>query len=253
MSPHLGPRQGITYCLLVETNDGLALVDTGFGLNDYHRPTRLMRLFTWLIGTPCDPEETAVRQVTRLGFAAADVRNIVLTHLHLDHAGGLPDFPEAQVHVLRVEYEAAMRPRGLIERAYDRAHWAHGPRWVLHEDCDGEWFGFDCIHIMEGLAPEMLLVPLPGHTRGHCGVAIATPQGWLFHCGDAASPFHRAVDPHQLGDACQSLNSLPDWIPRRLIGPHVPRLRALIRDHGDLVTVISGHDIYSLARYRASS
>jgi glyoxylase-like metal-dependent hydrolase (beta-lactamase superfamily II) len=246
------PRlNGVLYCLLVETNDGLVLVDTGFGLNDYAQPTGRMRLFTWLMGTPCDPEETAIRQVARLGFAAEDVRHIILTHLHLDHAGGLPDFPEAQVHILRAEYEAAMHPLGLIEHAYEPAQWAHGPRWVLHEDGDRQWYGFDCIPIVAGLLPEILMIPLPGHTRGHCGVAVATPQGWLFHCGDAASPFHRAADPHQVEDTRQPLNRLPDWIPLRLLGPHVPRLRALVRDRGGEVTVISAHDTDSLTRYQA--
>lgn len=253
MFPRFPRMQGIVYCLLVETEDGLVLVDTGFGLDDYAQPTRLMRLFTWLLGTPCDPEETAARQVTRLGFGLEDVRHIVLTHLHLDHAGGLPDFPQAQVHVFKAEYEAAMRRQGLMGHAYDRTHWAHGPRWVLHEECDGTWFGFDCIRIVDGLSPEILLVPLPGHTPGHCGVAVATPDGWLFHCGDAASPFHGTADPHQLDGAHQPLNWLPDWVPQRLLGPHVPRLRALLRDHGDEVALISGHDIYSLTRYHAAS
>jgi glyoxylase-like metal-dependent hydrolase (beta-lactamase superfamily II) len=43
--------------------------------------------------------ETAVRQIEELGFGAADVRHIVLTHFDLDHIGGLADFPDAEVHL----------------------------------------------------------------------------------------------------------------------------------------------------------
>ncbi len=97
--------------------------------------------------------------------------------------------------------------------------------------------------------PEILLVPLTGHTRGHCGVVIATSNGWLFQCGDAASPLHSETDPHQLADSHYTANVLPVWFARRVIGPHVPRLRQLVRKHGDKVQLISSHDIYSFARY----
>jgi glyoxylase-like metal-dependent hydrolase (beta-lactamase superfamily II) len=49
-------------------------------------------------GHPRDPEETAVKRVERLGYAAEDVKHVALTRLHFDHAGGLPDSPQAKVH-----------------------------------------------------------------------------------------------------------------------------------------------------------
>jgi glyoxylase-like metal-dependent hydrolase (beta-lactamase superfamily II) len=249
MSPFFPRVEAVTYCLLVETNGGLVLVDTGFGLQDYARPTPLMRLFTWLLGVPRDVKETAVRQVVGLGFGVEDVRHIVLTHLHLDHSGGLADFPQAEVHVSRPEFEAAMDPRGLMERAYVSAHWAHGPRWVIHEWVGGRWFGFESMRILEGLTPEMRLILLPGHTRGHCGVAVRTGEGWLLHCGDAASPFHRQGDPLRPHDVARPMDGWPDWLVRRVIGPHVPRLRELVREHGDEVRLISAHDVYGFRRY----
>ncbi len=48
------------------------------------------------------------------------------------------------------------------------------------------WFGFDAARDLEGLPPEILLVPLPGHTWGHAGVAVRRDDGrWLLHAGDA--------------------------------------------------------------------
>src|SRR3546814_19578588 len=48
------------------------------------------------------------------------------------------------------------------------------------------WFGFEAVRDLDGLPPEILLVPLPGHTWGHSGVAVQEDGGgWLLHAGDA--------------------------------------------------------------------
>lgn len=226
----LFPRLHVaTYCLLVETDQGLVLVDTGFGLGDYANPTRLMRIFTALAGSPRDPEETAARQVERLGFAREDVRHIAMTHLHLDHSGGLPDFPHAQVHLLRPEYRAAMGRNGLKGRlVYVPAHWVHGPRWVLHRPAGERWFGFKAVRLAPDLSPEVWLIPLAGHTPGHCGVAVERPGGWLLHAGDAL-PFGGLDSP------------APERLSRFLLGPHGPRLRTLAEDHADQIQIVSAH------------
>ena len=83
-------------CILIETDQGTVLVDTGLGL-----------------GVVNDPGSAAVRWIARLGYGAEDVRQIVMTHLHFDHAGGLPDFPQSQVHV-NADVEAMVRPRTWI-------------------------------------------------------------------------------------------------------------------------------------------
>ena len=99
---------------------------------------------------------------------------------------------------------------------------------------------------------SIYLVLLPGHTRGHCGVAIASENGWLFNCGDAASPFHRDVDPHGYPAEMQPLNIVPGWLSRRLIGTHVQKLRNLIAEHGDEINMFSSHDIYCYEKNKAS-
>jgi glyoxylase-like metal-dependent hydrolase (beta-lactamase superfamily II) len=45
--------------------------------------------------------------------------------------------------------------------------------------------GFEAVRDLDGLPPEILLVPLAGHTWGHSAVAIDTGDGWLLHAGDA--------------------------------------------------------------------
>jgi len=121
-----------TLDLLIETNDGLVLVDTGLGMNDYVHDSGILKLFKVLMRMPLDPNEAAIRQVTRLGYKPDDVRHIVLTHMHFDHCGGLSDFPWAKVHVHRKEYEAFLgKRRQFADLAYVRRHIAHKPNWVL--------------------------------------------------------------------------------------------------------------------------
>lgn len=104
-TPSLLRRGELTcHCLLVESDDGLVLIDTGFGLRDVADPrSRLSAFFLLMLKPELREEMTAVRQIERLGVSAADIRHIVLSHLDFDHAGGLDDFPHATVHMLRIE------------------------------------------------------------------------------------------------------------------------------------------------------
>jgi glyoxylase-like metal-dependent hydrolase (beta-lactamase superfamily II) len=211
--------------LLVETRQGLVLVDTGPGLGDYGRKPGIIRMFQLVTKVPLDPGETAVRQISRLGYRPEDVRHIVLTHMHFDHCGGLPDFPQAVVHVHRREYEAFLdRPRRWSDLAYVSRHVAHKPELALYDETRESWFGFAAIRLP--FEPALWLVPLFGHTRGHCGVAIEAGGGWLFHAGDAA-PMGFDV-------------SVPAWFARSVLGPHMPRLLAFRAAHPD-IRMTTGH------------
>ena len=175
----------VAHCLLVEAGGELVLVDTGFGTEDIARPRRLGQPFRALVRPRPRPEQAAVRQVAALGLDPRDVRHIVATHLDTDHAGGLGDFPEAEVHVFSSELATAQSPPLRERGRYLQAHWAHGPRWVQHEVDGDDWFGFESVRVLPGLDAEVVLVPLLGHSAGHTGVAVRTGDGWLLHCGDA--------------------------------------------------------------------
>lgn len=211
-------------CLLVETDQGLVLVDTGLGTDDYVQHSGILKVFRVITRVPLNPQEAAIHQIARLGNKPEDVRHIVLTHMHFDHCGGLPDFPWAKVHVYRKEYEAFLgKRRQFADLAYVRRHLANGPDWAFYNDTGEKWFDFDAIRLP--FKPEMWLVPLPGHTRGLCGVAIKTSDGWLFNASDAAALFNEEA---------------PAWLIRLVLGPHQPRIRQFAESHPE-VRVVTGH------------
>jgi glyoxylase-like metal-dependent hydrolase (beta-lactamase superfamily II) len=238
----------IVHCLLIETNIGLVLVETGFGTQDFIKPSKAVRAFTFLSGTYRDVSATAIHQVARLGYDVKEVQHIVLTHLHLDHAGGILDFPWAKIHIHTLEYETIMNPVAFSGRYYRPEHWAHRPEWVLHSWQGEKWFDFECIRLMEGSSPEILFVPMPGHTPGHCGVAVKTKEGWLLHCGDGYI-FRGDIKPEY------GRGSRPRWmepIAQRLF-PHVPRLHELAQTHGHEVRLFCAHDAFELSEFQAST
>jgi glyoxylase-like metal-dependent hydrolase (beta-lactamase superfamily II) len=235
----LAPRRLVAHCLLVERAEGLLLVDTGFGCDDVRNPGRLGRPFVMVMRPALDLAETAAEQLRRLGHHPADVTDIALTHLDLDHAGGLADFAAARVHVHAAELEAATHPH-LSERArYVRSQWAHGPRWVSHETAGDPWFGLEAVR---ALGDDVLLVPLHGHTRGHCGVAVRRPGGgWLLHAGDAYFSVGEIRTPPTAPAgirAYQRLMAADDHLRR----VNQARLRELQAGHGDEIEVFSAHD-----------
>jgi glyoxylase-like metal-dependent hydrolase (beta-lactamase superfamily II) len=254
MSPRapgaMTPDRMVAHCLLVEGPNGLTLVDTGFGTADIAEK-RMGRPFIALMGAALDPAKTAVAQVLAAGYQVEDVTDIVVTHLDLDHAGGLGDFPKAKVHVFADELAAATARKTVKEKnRYISAQWAHGPDWVEHtlpdqQSAGDTWLGFDSV---QAVSDDVLLVPLRGHTRGHCGVAVKRPSGgWFLHAGDA----YFSHGEKELPPTCPSGLSMFQTfvqIDKKARHANQDRLRTLHAEHGpesgasEIVTIFSAHD-----------
>jgi glyoxylase-like metal-dependent hydrolase (beta-lactamase superfamily II) len=142
----------------------------------------------------------------------------------------------------------------VFERArYREAQFAHGPLWVEHRVNDGErWFGFERVRALPKVAPDVLLIPLGGHTRGHAAVAVHTKAGWLLHAGDAY--FYRGEMERE--PTCppglsmfQRLIAMNDVERRANQG----RLRALALEKGREVRIFCAHDPVELERAEAAA
>jgi glyoxylase-like metal-dependent hydrolase (beta-lactamase superfamily II) len=234
----------VCHCLLIETNQGLVLVDTGFGLRDVQSPySRLSPFFVHFNNIQFDRKYTAIAQIEQLGFSANDVRHILLTHLDFDHAGGLEDFPEATVHIMQTEMDAARDRDGFIaSRRYRPRQWDEVKRWKYYSAGGEPWFGFDAVRDLDGLPPEILLIPLTGHTRGHAGVAIQTPEGWLLNAGDAYFYRHEMNSPKRhCTPGLRAYQRLME-VDRKARLHNQDRLRALSCDRAQDVRLFCSHD-----------
>jgi len=143
--------------------------------------------------------------------------------------------------------EAALQP-GLMERLrYVGDHTAHGPKWVPHDVAGAEWEGFEAVRAIDDLDPEILIVPLVGHSRGHSAVAVRDGNGWLVHCGDAY--FHRgALDtPPRVPPGFRAFENIVG-LQRRLRLSNQERLRELIGRAEQRVRPFCAHDPIELER-----
>lgn len=237
----LGASSLTCRCLLAETSAGLVLVDTGFGMREVFDPeNRLNPLFRIADRVRVLPGETAFARIGALGLDPRDVRHVVMTHLDFDHAGGLSDFPWATVHVLAREARAARARRGLIGRARYRPEQL--PRRMhLYDRLGLDWFGFRAVRDLEGLPPDIVLVPLPGHTEGHCGVALYAGDQWLLHAGDAVFNLRELMTPQRCPPLAQAYEVVMQSSARSRVASQ-NALRALLRLHADVVQVTCTHD-----------
>lgn len=243
------PAHICCHCLLIESDEGLVLVDSGLSTRDLDpRHSRIPLPLRGVLRPEMDPAQTALRQVEALGYKAADVRHVVLTHLDFDHAGGIVDFPEARVHAFTDELQAALAPRTLHERSrYVRDYWAHGPQWERHGLGGETWQGFSSVRALSSRETEVLLVPVIGHTRGHCAVAVRDGDDWLVHAGDAY--FHHGemeMPPHCPPALAAFQRLVAHDNASRLRNQE--RLRELALHNDGNVHLFSAHDPVELSR-----
>ncbi|GAA1463488.1 MBL fold metallo-hydrolase [Williamsia maris] len=237
--------------MLLETSTGLVLVDTGVGTHTIETPTSTVeRAFIRGVHPVLDPRETALAQITALGFSADDVRDVVLTHLDIDHIGGLPDFPTAAVHLSSNEYDALQNPRTWFERRryLDQPSLAHQPRWVTHASFGDTWMGLEGVHLIEGI-DDIVLIPLYGHTVGHIGIAVAvdTPNGrrWLLHGGDSFSYHGQLETPVRYPYGLRVFDSALQ-ADKKMRLHNIERLRELA--HREDVDIFAAHDAHAFDR-----
>jgi glyoxylase-like metal-dependent hydrolase (beta-lactamase superfamily II) len=113
-----------TNCLLIESSDGLVLVDSGAG--DKH-DTKFLDIYGM------EPGPRLPDAIRASGFELEDVRHVVLTHLHFDHCGWntrrtdsgalIPTFPNARYWIERGEVEHARRPSERDRASYFGDNW----------------------------------------------------------------------------------------------------------------------------------
>jgi len=174
------------FAFVIEHPEGLIVVDTGEtarvaepGYFPRWHPYYRYGVQEWV-----QPEEEIGPQMRAMGLDPKDVRWVLLTHLHTDHAGGLANFPKAEQLVSRSEYTYAQGTRGLL-RGYPSNRW---PRWFNPTliDMQPEPVSSFPDSYPVTRAGDVQFVPTPGHTVGHLSVVVTTPDMIYFLAGDAS-------------------------------------------------------------------
>ena len=179
------------HCLLIETGDALVLVDTGFGADDVRPPAPAPRgAVHGRLPAPGDARRDGAS--SRSAGSASTRPTCATSPSPTSTSTTRAGCPTSRRRGARVRARARGRActrSSATAPAIPASHVAHGPRWVEHTVDGDRWFGFESVRVLPGVDPEVALIPLLGHSRGHSAIAVRDGDGWLLHCGDAY--FHR--------------------------------------------------------------
>jgi len=173
-----------TYAWLIDHPEGIIVVDTGQGTHLLDGVKSMHPYLRWEVRFRINPEEEIGPRLRALGVAARDVRRVVLTHLHIDHDGGLAHFPDSEILVSRQELRAARGWTGPV-RGYFPSRW---PTWFNPTALDfaAEPFGPFGMSTRLTRAGDVVAVATPGHTGGHLSVVVVANGIRYVIAGDAS-------------------------------------------------------------------
>lgn len=174
------------YCYVIEHPEGLIVVDTGIPANANERIffPPWMPLVQRAAPFRMTPEEEIGPLMRKRGLAPQEVRWVVQTHLHQDHEGGLHHFPNAQVLISRMEWQAAQGLAGRLA-GYLSYRWPRSLSPILVDFKENSADAFPRRHILTR-AGDVQLVPTPGHSTGHMSLLLEESDHIVFFAGDAS-------------------------------------------------------------------
>ena len=161
------------YAWAIEHDEGIIVVDTGETARGHERAyhPRWHPFYRRAVHFSVHPDEELGAQLRARGIGPRDVRQVVLTHLHTDHAGGLVHVTGSRVWVSHGEFERASGLSGRVQ-GYLPHRW---PKWWEPEFIrfEGKPFGPFAETMALTQRGDVLIVPTPGHTPHHVSVVVA--------------------------------------------------------------------------------
>jgi N-acyl homoserine lactone hydrolase len=160
------------YAFAIEHPEGVIVFDTGetARVNEPGYFPRWHPVFRRAVRMDIEPEQEIGPQLEALGIAPREVRRVVLSHMHTDHAGGLHHFEGVETLVARADLEVAKGFAGRL-RGYPSNRW---PAWFDPTliDLPAEPYGTFERSMPLTDAGDVRLVGIPGHTPGQMGLVV---------------------------------------------------------------------------------
>ncbi|MDD2506359.1 MAG: MBL fold metallo-hydrolase [Candidatus Cloacimonetes bacterium] len=180
--------------LLIVKGQKRILIDTGLGNRLNHKQREIYQ-----------PSEFALlASLAELGYTDKDITDVIMTHLHFDHAGGIVTgfgnhdaltFPKAKYWIQKDEWNIARTPDGLNKAAYQFEH-----QMKLLEDHGN----IELIDSEVEIYPGISCVKCGGHTVGSQYIQIDSPDAFYIYAGDIiATQFHTSLAITSAYDVCR--------------------------------------------------
>lgn len=158
-----------------DTVEGWILYDTGM-------PENVVELYTPFGLEPIIGRENfAPQQLAKINAQPRDVSKIIISHLHMDHAGGLQHFPDAEVYVQKDEYTYALHPNSFQRHEYRQENFNSVIKWNFLE---GD----------EVIVPGLTVILANGHSPGLQSLVIELPDRRFFILGSDAIYLQKNID-----------------------------------------------------------
>jgi N-acyl homoserine lactone hydrolase len=173
-----------TFAWAIEHREGVIVVDTGQGTHLLESTRSYHPYVRWGVAFRIERDEEIGPQLRALGIGARDVRKVVLTHLHMDHDGGLAHFPNSEIFVAPGELHTASGWAGRI-RGYVPHRW---PTWFdpMPLQLAAEPFGPFARSRRLTDAGDLVAVATPGHTADHVSILVQDGDTTVFLAGDTS-------------------------------------------------------------------
>jgi glyoxylase-like metal-dependent hydrolase (beta-lactamase superfamily II) len=172
-----------TYAFAIEHREGVIVVDTGANSGLKSLP-RWHPFFRFAVRFDVEPEQEIGPQLRALGIGARDVKTVVLTHMHIDHDGGLAHFPASRIFADAGEIARTSGISGAIN-GYLPKRW---PTWFAPQTLAWLPLPYGPFHRIAPVtqAGDVIAVPTPGHTPSHVSVIVRDEEQDIVLAGDAS-------------------------------------------------------------------
>ena len=221
--PHDAPMAMDYFVWAIRNSERTMVIDVGYGREEGERRGRKF--------LRCPSEGLQL-----VGIEAADVKDVIITHMHYDHAGNLALFPNARFHIQdeelayvtgRAMTHKVLRSSFALDDVLEMVRLVYGDRVVFHAG-DRE------------VAPGVTVHHIPGHTRGLQSVRIQSDRGPVVLASDAAHYYENVAQETPFAVLENMYLMLEGF----------RKLRSLASSHTHLVP---GHDPAVMRRYPAPS